>query len=99
MFGLRAARYQKGYSQEKLGVLAGLNSRIISEAERGVRVLSKREQNKVAEALELSSDDLVFGVVSYQIDGDHEAFDPDVGFEDIDDEEEDDDEEDDDDWA
>jgi len=85
MLGLRAARHQKGYSQEKLGVLSGLNARLVSEVERGLRILTPREQKKVAEALEMSQDDLLFGDILYEIDGSHEEFDPDIGFDDIDD--------------
>lgn len=51
---IRKLRQSKGWSQEQLAYKAGLHPTYISGIERGVRNLSLRNIEKLAEALEVS---------------------------------------------
>ena len=56
---LRAARTEKGISQEKLAELAGLHRTYVSSVERGERNVSIQTIQKFAAALKVSMADLM----------------------------------------
>lgn len=56
---LRELRLERGFSQEKLGELAGLDRTYISSAERGRRNVTLKAIHKLADALGVSPADLL----------------------------------------
>ena len=54
---IRSLRLSLGYSQEKLGEIAGLDRTYISGVERGVRNPSLKTIDKIAKALKIKTTD------------------------------------------
>lgn len=55
---LRILRRERGYTQEKMAELAGMNWRYYSETERGQRNISVGSLQRIADALEISIEDI-----------------------------------------
>ncbi len=63
---IRETRKQKGLTQKKLGELCGMSEAQISQYETGYRNPSYKTLYRIAEALEISKGDLIFGDSDYK---------------------------------
>jgi len=101
LLSLREARNRRDLTQEQLGALAGvgLNGRVVSEIERGIRIATPEQKRAMAKILETDESDVLFCLACVKTDDGYKEYD-DLEDEYFDDDEEDngDDEEDDDDW-
>jgi transcriptional regulator with XRE-family HTH domain len=66
---IRAARKKKGLTQADLGAILGVSYQVISQYERGLRKPKYETIQRIAAALDLSDDALIYG---YEIDREYE---------------------------
>ena len=66
MIGLRAIRKRKGITQEALGALTGIEPNTLSRYERGTLSPSAKAVMRIAEALNVSVDELLNGPASQE---------------------------------
>lgn len=59
---VRKHRMERGWSQEKLAERAGLHRTYVADIERGVRNVSLRNLDKIAQALEMTLCELFAGI-------------------------------------